>query len=351
LPGSNSKASSNNNSSNNLSFALHEGPGGANVAGPFALAAGLLGPLVLRAACLDMRILSRALGMNRRLSHSRYFAAGVALLLGLLKGGAAANTPDSQSLKNGWTLVWSDEFNGPDGSRPDATKWKFEIGGNGWGNGELEYYTDRPENSFIRGGNLVIRAAKETFTGADKVTRDYTSARITTQRLFEQAYGRFEARIKIPRGQGIWPAFWLLGDDVGKVGWPECGEIDIMENIGKEPSTVHGSMHGPGYSGEQGYTSVYKLPGGVRFYNDFHVFAIEWEPSVVRFFVDQELYATFTPARLPQGKKWVFDHSFFIILNVAVGGDWPGPPDSRTVFPQEMLVDYVRVYKASQPAR
>lgn len=273
------------------------------------------------------------------------------LLLCLLTGGAAANTPAWQSHENGWTLVWSDEFNQPDGSRPAAAKWKFEIGGNGWGNHEFEYYTDRPENSFIRGGNLVIRAEKETFTGGDHVTHNYTSARITTQHLFEQAYGRFEARVKIPRGQGIWPAFWLLGNDVGKVGWPECGEIDIMENIGKEPSAVHGSLHGPGYSGEHDYTSVYKLPGGVKFYNDFHVFAIEWEPKEIRFFVDQELSATFTPARLPQGKKWVFDHPFFIILNVAVGGGWPGPPDSTTVFPQEMLVDYVRVYKASQRAR
>jgi beta-glucanase (GH16 family) len=256
-----------------------------------------------------------------------------------------------QGEKSSWTLVWSDDFNGPDGSRPDPAKWKFEIGGNGWGNHELEYYSDRPVNSFLRGGNLVIQALQEKFTGPDHVTRDYTSARITTQSLFDQAYGRFEARIKIPRGRGLWPAFWLLGNDIGKVGWPACGEIDIMENIGKEPSLVHGSMHGPGYSGDRGYTSEYKLPGGVRFSDDFHVFAIEWEPKLVRFFVDQELYATFTPARLPTGMNWVFDHPFFIILNVAVGGDWPGPPDSTTAFPQTMLVDYVRVYKSRVAAQ
>ena len=264
--------------------------------------------------------------------------------LGICRGTGRDLSP--QAAESRWTLVWSDEFNGPDGSRPDAAKWKFEVGGNGWGNQELQYYTTRPENSFIRGGNLVIQTLQENFAGTDRVARNYTSARMTTQGLFEQAYGRFEARVKIPRGQGIWPAFWLLGNDFGKVGWPACGEIDIMENIGKEPSTIHGSMHGPGYSGDFDFTSVYKLPGGVNFFDDFHVFAIEWEPGTVRFYVDQELYSTFTPSRLPAGRKWVFDHPFFIVLNVAVGGLWPGLPDSTTVFPQAMLVDYVRVYKA-----
>ena len=275
------------------------------------------------------------------------FASTILLaILGICQATAGDASP--QAGESRWALVWSDEFNGPDGSRPDAAKWKFEAGGNGWGNHELEYYTDRPENSFVQGGNLVIQAQKEKFTGPDHVTRDYTSARITTKGFFEQAYGRFEARIKIPRGQGMWPAFWLIGNDFGKTGWPACGEIDIMENIGKEPSTIHGSMHGPGYSGDNDFTSVYKLPGGINFYDDFHVFAIEWEPGIVRFFVDQELYTTFTPSRLPAGMKWVFDHPFYIILNVAVGGDWPGPPDSTTPFPQTMLVDYVRVYKAQK---
>ena len=275
--------------------------------------------------------------------------ASMTLLVTLSICHVTAGDFSPQAGESRWTLVWSDEFSGPDGSRPDAAKWKFEVGGNGWGNQELLYYTSRPENSFVRGGNFVIQALKESFTGPDHVTRNYTSARMTTQGLFEQAYGRFEARLKIPRGQGIWPAFWLLGNDLGKIGWPACGEIDIMENIGKEPSTIHGSMHGPGYSGDFDFTSVYKLPGGVHFFDDFHVFAIEWEPGIVRFFVDQELYATFTPSRLPAGMKWVFDHPFFIVLNVAVGGVWPDPPDSTTVFPQAMLVDYVRVYKAHWP--
>ena len=285
--------------------------------------------------------------MNTRRWHlpRRTVLAGLLLTtLGVCRATAGGAPP--QSGESRWSLVWSDEFNGQDGSRPDPAKWKFDVGGNGWGNHELEYYTDRRENSFVRGGNLVIQARQENFTGPDRVAHGYTSARITTQGLFDQAYGRFEARIKIPRGQGLWPAFWILGNNAEKVGWPGCGEIDIMENIGKEPSLVHGSMHGPGYSGDSGYTSEYKLPGGVHFFDDFHVFAIEWEPNVVPFFVDQEEYATFTPARLPTGMKWVFDHPFFIILNVAVGGDWPGAPDAATEFPQSMLVDYVRVYKA-----
>ena len=286
--------------------------------------------------------------MTRSWLHFARLAVVFTLLLAML-GVCRATARDAfpQDDKSAWTLVWSDEFNGPDGSRPDPAKWKFEVGGNGWGNHELEYYTNRPENSLIRDGNLVIQTLKENFTGPDHVTRDFTSARITTQGLFDQAYGRFEARIKIPRGRGLWPAFWLLGDEIGTIGWPGSGEIDIMENIGKEPSMVHGSLHGPGYSGDRDYTSEYKLPGGVHFADDFHVFAVEWEPKTVRFFVDQDLYATFTPTRLPAGMKWVFDHPFFIILNVAVGGDWPGPPDATTTFPQTMLVDYVRVYKAT----
>ncbi|MFZ0522627.1 MAG: glycoside hydrolase family 16 protein [Candidatus Acidiferrales bacterium] len=281
--------------------------------------------------------------------HPARFGLVFTLLLAML-GVCRATARDAfpRDDKSAWTLVWSDEFNASDGSRPDPAKWKFEVGGNGWGNHELECYTNRPENSFIHDGNLLIQALKENFTGPDHVARDYSSARITTQGLFEQAYGRFEARIKIPRGRGLWPAFWLLGNDIGTIGWPASGEIDIMENIGKEPSMVHGSLHGPGYSGDRDYTSEYKLPGGVRFADDFHVFAVEWEPKTVRFFVDQDLYATFTPTRLPTGMKWVFDHPFFIILNVAVGGDWPGPPDATTTFPQTMLVDYVRVYKAAR---
>ncbi|MBZ5657281.1 MAG: glycoside hydrolase family 16 protein [Acidobacteriia bacterium] len=243
----------------------------------------------------------------------------------------------------GWTLTWSDEFSGTNGSAADAAKWTLETGGNGWGNNELEYYTDRLQNAQQRDGNLVITVQKETFTGTDGVTRNYTSARLKTARHFTQTYGRFEARIKVPKGRGIWPAFWMLGDNIDIVGWPTCGEIDIMENIGSELDKVHGSMHGPGYFGNTPLTAVYTLASG-QFGDDSHVFAIEWEPAAVRFYVDGNLYQTRTPSDLPTGTRWVFDHPFFILLNVAVGGNFPGDPDASSTFPQTMLVDYVRVY-------
>jgi beta-glucanase (GH16 family) len=254
---------------------------------------------------------------------------------------SAARTKETK-----WKLAWSDEFNGPNGSGADLSKWVFDVGGEGWGNEELEYYTNRPQNSHIEDGKLVIEARRESY-GAGSVSRNYTSARLKTAGKFSQTYGRFEARIKIPFGQGMWPAFWMLGDDIEKTAWPDCGEIDIMENIGKEPSTVHGSIHGPGFTGGDGIETRYTLPGNRRFPDDFHVFAVEWEPNAIRFYVDDELYVTRTRADLRPGQKWVFDHPFFLLLNVAVGGDWPGNPDSTTVFPQAMLVDYVRVYKRS----
>jgi beta-glucanase (GH16 family) len=258
---------------------------------------------------------------------------------------ATAQTPVPS--RQGWTLAWSDEFNSPDGSPVDSSKWVVETGGNGWGNQELEYYTTRQENAFQQGGNLVIKALQEKYTGSDGITRDYTSARIKTLGKFSQKYGRFEARIKIPFGQGIWPAFWMMGDDIEKVGWPKCGEIDIMENIGKEPTLVHGTIHGPGYSGDKGPTASFALPDQSRFADDFHIYAVEWEPKAIRFYVDDHLYATRTPREIPKNANWVYQHSFFILLNVAVGGSWPGNPNPTSQFPQMMLVDYVRVYKRS----
>ena len=240
-----------------------------------------------------------------------------------------------------WQLVWSDEFNGTDGSLPDPTKWAMETGNWGWGNNELENYTNRAVNAQQKSGNLIITALKENYGGSA-----YTSARIKTQTLFEHTYGRVEARIKIPFGQGIWPAFWMLGADINTNPWPACGEIDIMENIGREPSMVHGTIHGPGYSGGSAIGSSYTLPSG-NFADTFHVYAVEWAPNEIKFFVDNTLYATRTPAEIP-GKTWVFQHNFFILLNVAVGGYWPGNPDGTTTFPQTMLVDYVRVYDKKQ---
>ena len=265
-------------------------------------------------------------------------------MLSLLScGGGAPLQPPPK----GWTLVWSDEFNGADGSPPDSSKWTYDQGGKGWGNSELECYTNRLQNAQIKGGNLVVTAQQESapFACSDGATNNYTSARLKTQGLFTQAYGRFEASIKIPKGQGMWPAFWMLGNNVTTAGWPGCGEIDIMENIGKEPGTVHGSLHGPSTTSRTSdATAPFSLPAGQNFADAFHLYAVEWEPSVVRFYVDSNLYATFTQSQWPSGGTWVFDHPFFIILNVAVGGSWPGSPDSATQFPQQMLVDYVRVY-------
>jgi beta-glucanase (GH16 family) len=263
---------------------------------------------------------------------------------------ASSSFPPNASDPTIWSLVWSDEFNGPNGSGVDTTKWVSETGGSGWGNNELEYYTNRLQNADIAHGSLAIKALNETYTGPDNVTRSYTSARLKTQTKFSLSYGRIEARLQIPYGQGMWPAFWMLGTNIDQVGWPACGEMDIMENIGREPSIVHGTIHGPGYSGGNGLEASYSLPNGKHFADDFHTFAIEWELNVVRFYVDGLLYKTRTPADLPAAAKWVFDRPFFILLNVAVGGYWPGVPDASTIFPQTMLVDYVRVYQRSTPS-
>jgi beta-glucanase (GH16 family) len=263
----------------------------------------------------------------------------VACALGQVVG--RASTEPKSNIE--WILKWSDEFNGPNGSEPDWSKWVSESGGNGWGNRELQYYTHRPQNVRQENGNLVIEAISEQFRGPDGVKRNYTSARLKTDGRFSQRYGRFEARIQVPTGKGVWPAFWMLGDDFRTAGWPACGEIDIMEIIGSEPAIIRGSVHGPGYSGTNPLTKAYALPKG-EFTNEFHIFAVEWESQELRFYVDGKLYATKTPGDLPPGQRWVFDHPFFIILNLAVGGDLPGNPDESTVFPRRMMVDYVRVY-------
>lgn len=246
-----------------------------------------------------------------------------------------APSPAPDWARTGWELTWQDEFTGP---ALDLTKWTPEIGGHGWGNAESQFYTDRPQNAFIEDGKLVIHVLKQSYQG-----KRFTSARLITKDHFAQRYGRFEARIRIPTGPGIWPAFWMLGDDIGEVGWPQCGEIDIMENIGSEPGTVHGTLHGPGYAGGAGIGKPFALSRPNRFTDDFHLFAVEWEPEEIRWYVDDVLTHTVTPGDVPG--EWVYDHPFFIILNVAVGGYWPGYPDETTVFPQRMVVDYVRVYQ------
>lgn len=253
---------------------------------------------------------------------------------GVAGGGTAPNCSGT-----GWNLVWSDEFDGALGSAVDTTKWTFDLGSQngGWGNNELEYYTNTTNNVAMDGtGNLVITARKESMGGMA-----YTSARLKTQGLHSWQYGRIEGRMKIPVGQGIWPAFWMLGNDITTNTWPACGEIDIMENVGKEPNIVHGSLHGPGYSGGNPLTGTTTLTAAVG--SAFHLFAIEWDATSIRWYVDNTLYSTKTTSNVPSGGTWVYTHPFFIILNVAVGGTWPGSPDSTTVFPQQMLVDYIRV--------
>ncbi len=243
-------------------------------------------------------------------------------------------------------LVWADDFNGAAGTAPDSSHWGYDTGGSGWGNNELEYYTTSTSNAALDGaGHLVITARKENPGGYScwYGSCQYTSARLLTSGKFTQQYGHIEARIKLPRGQGLWPAFWMLGSNIGSVGWPTSGEIDIMENVGREPSVNHGSLHGPGYSGGNPLTGTYTLPGGAAFADDFHTFAVDWDPSGVSFSVDGNVYERHTPADT-NGNPWVFDHPFFILLNVAVGGSFPGSPDSSTSFPQQMVVDYVHVY-------
>lgn len=245
-----------------------------------------------------------------------------------------APTPTPDWAREGWTLVWQDEF---DDAEIDLTKWTHETGGNGWGNGESQYYTDLPTNSFIEDGHLVIQANEENHRG-----KRYTSARLTTQNKFAMEYGRIEIRAQIPTGQGIWPALWMLGANIDTNGWPHNGEIDIMENIGSEPTLVHGTIHGPGYSGGDGIGRPYSM--GQPFYKDFYSFAIEWEPNEIRWYVDDVLFQTISANDVPG--EWVYNHPFFLLMNVAVGGQWPGYPDETTEFPQQMRIDYVRVYES-----
>jgi beta-glucanase (GH16 family) len=232
----------------------------------------------------------------------------------------------------GWNLVWSDEFNGA----AIDPRWVFEQGGGGWGNAEMEYYTNRPENARIENGLLIIEARQEQYGG-----RSYTSARLNSRVLHVFQYGRIEGRLKLPSGQGIWPAFWMLGSNTS---WPMGGEIDIMEYIGKTPDTIYQTVHGPGYAGARGISSRFVLTED-SLKNDFHVYAIEWQPNEIRWFVDALEVFKVTPDKIPAGTQWVFDHPFYIILNLAVGGGWPGYPDSTTIFPQQLQVDYVRVYQ------
>ncbi len=261
----------------------------------------------------------------------------IPLIIGLLAITTGCDADDTQVITKKTVLTIEDNFDvdGP----PDASMWNYEIGTgvNGWGNQELQYYTARTENVKVENGYLLITAQKEDYNGSS-----YTSARLTSQNKFEQKYGRFEARMRLPYGQGMWPAFWLLGNNCATNTWPNCGEIDIMELRGQEPTTVHGSVHGPGYSAGNAVTKSYTLQNS-RFDTSFHVFGIEWTPDYVNYYVDGDLYQQIKKEDVPG--EWVFDHPFYIIINLAVGGSFVGSPNAETVFPQTMLVDYVRVYE------
>lgn len=240
----------------------------------------------------------------------------------------------------GWVLVWSDEFSQPDGSLPDASKWGYDIGGWGWGNQEIQYYTDRSENARIEGGQLLIEAREESYGG-----RNHTSARLLTKGKWDWTYGRFETRVKVPSGSGLWPACWMLGSNIDSVSWPNCGEIDIMEQVGRLPKEVFGTIHGPGYSGGEAVGGTYTFSPDVA--DDYHVFVVEWDEDLIRWYVDGINYFTATPESL-DGDSWVFDHDHFLILNLAVDGNFAGPLDESVVFPKQYWVDYVRVYTRAQ---
>lgn len=278
---------------------------------------------------------------------------GTALACGLLLTTAwSCDEDDTVGIEqSNLRLVFEDNFDGPEGASINTDVWNFDIGTgqDGWGNLELQYYTDRPENIALDGnGNLLITARRESFQGSE-----FTSARINTKDKFEQQYGRIEARIQMPGGRGIWPAFWMLGstieteadDDPNTQPWPFIGEIDVTELRGQEPSLSIGSIHGPGYSGGGAISGTFELMNE-RFDTDYHIFAVEWTADYIDFFIDGVRYNRITTEDLPDGADWPFDdHPFFMLLNVAVGGNFVGFPVDGTPFPQSMVVDYVRVYE------
>ncbi len=251
---------------------------------------------------------------------------------------ANAFSPDTWTPGAGWTLAWADEFSG---TSIDPNNWTYDVGGGGWGNNELETYTSSPANSYVQNGELVIKAIKSRGR--------YTSARLKTQGLHSWQYGKVAARIRLPYGQGLWPAFWMLGDNITTVGWPKCGEIDIMELIGggeNRDDTIYGTMHWEeNGSHVMAGSGPIELPDPQFFYQDYHVFEIEWNATTIIWRLDSVEYfrASVDTTVFPNREE--FQRPFFIILNLAVGGNWPGNPNHNTVFPQYMYVDWVRVYQ------
>jgi beta-glucanase (GH16 family) len=277
----------------------------------------------------------------RVLRRCLFAALSAALVASAAIGPAQA---DSSSAAQADATTFSDTFDGAAGSAVNSSKWTLETGDN-VNNHEREYYTSGTNNAALDGqGHLVITAKKENPANYQcwYGTCQYTSARMNTSGKFSAQYGHVEARMKIPRGQGMWPAFWMLGTDIGSVGWPNSGEIDVMENVGFEPSTIHGTIHGPGYSGANGIGAGYTLANGAAFADAFHTFAVDWAPNSIKWSVDGVVYETRTPADVGSN-AWAFNKPFFLILNLAVGGDWPGDPNSATAFPAQLVVDSVSV--------
>jgi beta-glucanase (GH16 family) len=277
----------------------------------------------------------------RVLRRCLFAALSAALVASAAIGPAQA---DSSSAAQANATTFSDTFDGAAGSAVNSSKWTLETGDN-VNNHEREYYTSGTNNAALDGqGHLVITAKKENPANYQcwYGTCQYTSARMNTSGKFSAQYGHVEARMKIPRGQGMWPAFWMLGTDIGSVGWPNSGEIDVMENVGFEPSTIHGTIHGPGYSGANGIGAGYTLANGAAFADAFHTFAVDWAPNSIKWSVDGVVYETRTPADVGSN-TWAFNKPFFLILNLAVGGDWPGDPNSATAFPAQLVVDSVSV--------
>jgi beta-glucanase (GH16 family) len=248
-----------------------------------------------------------------------------------------------------WRLTWDQEFNGPSGARLDPRDWVYALGGGQWGGEQWQYYTDRAENASMDGhGDLAITAVREQLPGMAPCQDgpcNITSARISTKGRFAQAYGLFEARIKVPTGPGMWPAFWMLGDVTGQPPWPTSGEIDTMEVLGQYPHTVYGTVHGPGFvsPGIGGHLTLETS----ELSDAFHVYGLEWSPRAVTWLLDGRPYFTVRRSQLRAGQAWPFDHPFYLLLNLAVGGTGPGPPTAATHFPATMLVDWVRVFEPS----
>jgi len=250
---------------------------------------------------------------------------------------------------SGYRLLFADEFNAPAGEVPNPRHWGHDVGGHGWGNNELQYYSKNPQNAYHDGqGHLVIALRNEPHLAQFRNGKRYSSARLTTNDRFEIQHGLIEARLKVPSGQGLWPAFWMLGADFPKTPWPACGEIDIMEHVGNDPTRMHTNIHGPNFSGNNGLGQGVTLPNSEPFANAYHTVALKWEPYELTWYLDGQKMRTLRRNDIQSpSKPWVFNKPFFLLLNLATGGEWAGEPDASTVFPAFFMIDYVRVYGQS----